>query len=558
MKISKIIYSLVAVMGLLLMSCEDLSEVNQNPNSPEEVSANYIMSYVLTHSAKAYYALGAEGSDLSGAMQYIQMGTNEGATRINQYGWSAASWSEYYNILKNNDLMYQAAVRDNNRFFQAIALTMKSFVFGLMTDLFGDIPYSEALQAASEQYYPRYDSQLDVYKGILTDLKTASTLLGSLGATDVVSAGSDVLYGGKAASWKKFANALRMRYALRLSAKKAEASAAGIDIVAEFKDAAGAAFTANGDDATMAFIGTTKDNSAAGGLLNASNPLYYIKPSKSFIDKLTALGDPRRDRWFQPVLNKWDAKATTATDKTVTNAFGENFTVKYMPAKAGANVDTSLYVGLPVGLAIVDATSYNKGDDGTAYNPERSPYISFLHNRYRTNTEAYVKMNLITYAEVEFMLAEAALDGSWGISGTAEDHYKSGIKASLDKYNAQVAAGFSFDRYYAQNAVSLASASNKLERISEQKWIAGWLSVEPWINWRRTGFPALKTGPAAQFGAAIPVRFVYPIANADVKYLVNYNAAVNKLEPTSFVPTGQSKDHQYSKMWLLKGTSAPW
>ncbi len=66
--------------------------------------------------------------------------------------------------------MYQYAVRDNNRFFQAIALTMKSFVFGLMTDLFGDIPYSEALKAASEQYYPQYDNQIDVYKGILTDL----------------------------------------------------------------------------------------------------------------------------------------------------------------------------------------------------------------------------------------------------------------------------------------------------------------------------------------------------------------------------------------------------
>lgn len=557
MKISRIKYMLTAVFALLLSSCEDLSKVNENPNSPEEVSPNYILSYVLTHSSRAYYSLGAEGSDLSGAMQYIQMGTNEGATKINQYGWSASSWSEYYNILKNNDLMYQYAVRDNNRFFQAIALTMKSFVYGLMTDLFGDIPYSEALKAASEQYYPQYDNQIDVYKGILTDLKQASALLGSLGTTDVVSAGSDVLYGGKAASWRKFANALRMRYAMRLSARKAELAAAGIDITAEFKDAAGTTFTANADDASLAFLGTNRDNSAAGGLLNASNPLYYIKPSKPFIEKLSAIGDPRRDRWFQPVLNKWDVNVTTAVDKTVTNAFGEPYTVKYMPAKPAQNVDTSLYVGLPVGLAVVDAASYNKGSDGTAYNPERSPYISFLHNRYRANSEAYIKMNLITYAEVEFMLAEAALEG-WGVSGTAEDHYKSAIKASMDKYGAQMATGYSFDKYYTQTGVSLAAAVNKLERISEQKWIAGWLSIESWFNWRRTGYPALKTGPAAQFGAAIPVRFVYPIANADVKYLVNYNAAVEKLETTSFVPTGQSKDHQYSKMWLLKGTSAPW
>ncbi len=81
MKISRIKYMLTAVFALLLSSCEDLSKVNENPNSPEEVSPNYILSYVLTHSSRAYYSLGAEGSDLSGAMQYIQMGTNEGATK---------------------------------------------------------------------------------------------------------------------------------------------------------------------------------------------------------------------------------------------------------------------------------------------------------------------------------------------------------------------------------------------------------------------------------------------------------------------------------------------
>ncbi len=72
------------------------------------------------------------------------------------------------------------------------------------------------------------------------------------------------------------------------------------------------------------------------GFLNASNPLYYIKPSKPFIEKLSAIGDPRRDRWFQPVLNKWDVNVAAAVDKTVNNAFGETYTVKYMPAKPRA------------------------------------------------------------------------------------------------------------------------------------------------------------------------------------------------------------------------------
>ena len=91
-----------------------------------------------------------------------------------------------------------------------------------------------------------------------------------------------------------------------------------------------------------------------------------------------------------------------------------------------------------------------------------------------------------------------------------------------------------------------------------QKWLALYLNVEPWFDYRRTGYPALKTGPVTQYGAAIPIRFMYPDPNQDPKYLVNYNAAVEKLESTQYVSTGQSKDHTYSKVWLRKGTSKPW
>ncbi|MDP2337374.1 MAG: SusD/RagB family nutrient-binding outer membrane lipoprotein [Bacteroidota bacterium] len=96
-----------------------------------------------------------------------------------------------------------------------------------------------------------------------------------------------------------------------------------------------------------------------------------------------------------------------------------------------------------------------------------------------------------------------------------------------------------------------------MERIIEQKWISLWLNVESWFDYRRTGYPALVVGPVTQYGKALPLRFLYPVPSQDPKYLVNYNEAVSKLETTYYVSSGQSKDHTYSKMWLLQGTGLP-
>ncbi|MBB5281943.1 hypothetical protein HNQ92_000064 [Rhabdobacter roseus] len=557
MKATKsICITLLATLSLFLSSCEDLTEINKNPNSPENVSSNFIMTYVLTTTGKTVFTLGKDGSKIGAAMQYMQAGTNEGAAVINQYAWTQESWNTYYDILRNNQLVYDNGVRDNNRFFQAIALTMKSFVFGLLTDLYGDIPYSEALKAGSSTFFPKYDAQADVYKGILTDLREASALLSSLEAKDAVSATSDVMYKGDAAKWRKFANSLRLRYALRLVDKKAEMNALGVNIEAEFKEATALAFASNADDASIAYLGTNGDNSAPGGPLNSSNPNFLLKPGKPLVSKLYALNDPRLHRWVQPVQRKWDTGVTQTKVVTVTNIFGESYSVTYVPA-ASSSADTSLYVGLPIGMPITQAVAYNKGNDGAVYPNERNPYVSFIHDRYRKNTDPLVTMNLMTYSEVEFIRAEAALLGSFGLTDPA-DHYKKAIRASMEKAGVFSAASFDFEKYYAQPAVSYAAAANKQERILEQKWLSSWFGIQSWFDWRRTGYPALKAGEVAQFGPALPVRYMYPSPNLDPSYLVNYTSAVDRIGTSPYIPSGQSKDHPYGKMWLIQGTGKPW
>lgn len=554
-----IIKTIVALTVLFQMtSCEKFNKLNVSPNSPENVSSNYILTYVLIGTAKSYKALADHKTGIAGAMQYNQMGTNDAAPEVNQYLWTPASLSGYYDLLRNIEIIHKKSISENNKLMEGISLTLRSFLFGTLTDLFGDVSYSESMQAAQGIYFPKYDDQKNIYKGILKDLKNAENILGDPDISKYkIDPNADVMYRGDPVKWRKFVNSLRLRYSMRLINKKTEMSAIGVDIVAEFNSASTQAFGSTIDDAVVDYLGVTRDNAAKGGLLSTANPEFQTKPSKTVVDKLKSLNDPRLHRWAIPVQTKWDLTVSTPTVVTVKNWFGETFQVTFMPT-TNTSLDTSLYIGLPPNISIMDAAIYNKGAGPSFPSPERSPYISFLHSRFRANSDPYIKMDLMMYSEVAFLLAEAAQRGGFSISNP-EIHYKNGIVASMKRWGITDGAnGFNFNTYYSSPKVSYSSANNKIERIIDQKWLSLWLNVESWFDWRRTGYPVLNTGPVTQYGAALPLRFMYPIPFQDAKYLVNYNEAVNKLVATSYVPSGQSKDHTYSKMWLLQGTGLPY
>lgn len=557
MKVIKIKTIVVLTLLFQMTSCMDLNELNISPNSPVDVSSNYILTNVLSGTAKLYNNLGEPYSSVSGVMQYYQMGTNEAASSVNQYLWPRGSWSEYYENLRNVKIINEKSKTENNKFFEAISLVLRAFIYGTITDLFGDAPYSESLLASEGIYFPKYDEQKYIYKGILEDLKKSSQILADPGISAYkIDANADILYKGNPDKWLKFANSLRLRYCMRVFNKKDEMSKLGIDIVSEFNNASAYAFTSNDDEAFVSYLGIAAENSAPGGPLNEANPNLRTKPCRTIVDTLISRNDPRLQRWVMPVQRKWDYKVTSIVDKSVKTIFGEIYTIKYIPT-TNQVIDTSLWVGLPQNMNVIDLLSYNKGDDIAAYHPERSPYISFLHPRYRENNGTYIRMDLMMDSEVEFLLAEAAQKAIFSVTG-AEDHYKKGIIASMKRWGiVDGTGGFNFNAYYDNPKVSYNSASNKLERIIDQKWVSLWLEVESWFDWRRTGYPVLITGPVTQYGPAMPLRFMYPLPNPDAKYLVNYDEAVNRLETTSYVPAGQSKDHTYSKMWLLQGTNKP-
>ncbi|HCO84547.1 MAG TPA: SusD/RagB family nutrient-binding outer membrane lipoprotein, partial [Arenibacter sp.] len=208
----------------------------------------------------------------------------------------------------------------------------------------------------------------------------------------------------------------------------------------------------------------------------------------------------------------------------------------------------STYVSLPV--------SY-QGSEPYTYNLNPNPvqgggnvHVSLMNDQFKEASGDFLKARVLSYAEVCFLKAEAALKG-WGTD--AEGNYNKGVQASLDTWGIG-------DEYadYIDNAE--VAFDGTLAQIMEQKWIANFATAsESYLDWRRTGLPDLQTGPFA-LSSVIPVRFQYPDEERNINE-ANYNAALSSLETTSHtndVPGKYENDTPWSKPWILQGVSKPW
>ncbi|UTA67121.1 SusD/RagB family nutrient-binding outer membrane lipoprotein [Emticicia sp. 21SJ11W-3] len=527
-------------------SCEDLTEVNKNPNGvqPDLVNPNLVLPTVLTEAAKIYVNLGYQ--DIAGVVQHTQK--DAWSSGHNDYDWGGnQSWSAYYDILRNNQLVYDRAVALNLEYHQGVALVMKSFMFGLITDLWGDAPYTSALKGElgkTEDILPSYDSQEAIYTGILADLEKANTLLSKTKAeySSIVD-NVDVYYGGDPTKWRKFANSLALRYYMRISSKKPDVAKAGIEKIAG-NASQYPIITSNSDDATMGFPGTSDATSwPANTVYDVSGSNYRrIKMAATLVESLQAKKDPRLAIWANKVEIPLvvDASLPAGTDKI---EGGKRY---LSPDKVGNTlIDTDPdYVGIPTSFsALPSAYNLNPTPGQTSFNP----HVSFLNDIYKAATGSLLKARLISAAEVNFILAEAALKG-WS-AGDAKSRYEAGVKASLATWGVSGAA-----TTYLTNAG--VAYDGTLKQVLEQKWIASWTAAtEAWFDFRRTGFPALKPGPAAK-RQAMPLRFYYMQDELNINK-ANANAALDRLETTSF-SQADGKNSAWSKPWVVQGTGKPW
>ncbi|WP_339714742.1 SusD/RagB family nutrient-binding outer membrane lipoprotein [uncultured Kriegella sp.] len=573
---NNIIALLLPMVVLFATSCsESLEEINVSPNSlPDtEIDIKFVMTGIFAQSATITSDITMSGGELSGATQYLQRDFT--SFEENNYDWGPKSFASFYQPIKDSSYIFDRAGEEKTGktkdYYQGVALIMKSFWFGYLTSAFGDLPYTNALQAekgGDDFFKPVYDDQLTIFKGILNDLEQANTLLNGAGVIQEA-VDADLIYHGDALKWRKFANSLRLRYYMRLSEKE------GIDInpaqeIAAIVGNSGEypILVNNDDNASIAFVGTNSDNSWYGGPLRSSNrsEFYRRKPSATIVDDLTALGDPRLTSWVRPVdvqLMEGATNEIVEENGALIRYTTEDIDARNNDADKENDINTALFVGLPI--ALTDPNQFPVLSDGINANEviasldesvylaaASNPHTSYLADMYAEDANPMVKAVLMNAAEVQFILAEAGVRG-W-VSNSALDYYNNGIQLSMGQYgisDGDPSAVYDkenntlipFDQgvYMAQAQQIFNDATDKMEPIMHQKWISQWFTPESWFDWRRTGLPNLNVNIiSGSKGQATPLRFgIDDPFNED-----NMLQAISKLQP--------AENDQWSKMWLLQ------
>ena len=467
MKKSIIVYVLVFLSTL---SCtENFEDINTNPNEPEEVTSDLLLSTVLSTVADRTARTGWFNGNL-----VAQLTAKINFTEFDRYSWGSEGgiWNTYYGILPEIDIILENALAEDSRntSYEGIALIMRAYVFANLTDNWGDVPFSEAIAGTEGIFTPVYDTQESIYNGILADLRTAEEQL-ALGQPIL---GGDILFEGDLEKWRKLANSLRLRYLLRISGKT--------DVSGEMQDIvnSGVFIATNADNAAMEYPGTTRIDSwpLSVGRIGSFDEHRMSQTSEAVLKQFN---DGRLRAWFQPTDNPDD--------------------------------DPDLFVGLPNGLSEDNASNFNGGASN----------VSRLNQAFFFDSTNSVKAAIIQTAEVHFILAEAAQRGL--IAADAETLYNEGIRLSFEYWNVDQ----NVPAYLAQTGVAY---DGELETILTQKWLASFLvGFEAWYDFRRTGFPSvIVPGPNNTNSNQVPVRFFYPESeqtlNAD-----NYAAAVARFGP---------------------------
>jgi len=446
-----------------------------------------------------------------------------------------------------------------------LALVLRAWNFGHVADCWGDAPYSAALNASAggqENFFPVYDPQEDIYKGIIAELKEANTLLSKTPDAYVgINAGADIMYKGSPLKWRKMANSLMLRYYMRVSTKLPSYAKAGIEEIIS-NPGTYPIFTSNDDDATMGYVGSSASDSWPSNLVNdqdaTATGFSRIQMAAGFRDVLMDLNDPRIGVWFKKVVIPIKVSDEYGNDVVIDGIrylhpdfMAANNMVIYnsstWPADTESGkilIDTLEYVGIPIASSRANNT-YNLNPNTTQGGA--NVHVSALSDMYKQPTGNMLKARLISYSEVCFILAEAAKIGM--SVGSQQDWYENGIKASLETWGV----GGSYDTYVNNEGVAY---DGSLEQIMTQKWIANWtVAFEAWFDWRRTGLPELAIGPFGE-RSVMPIRFIYD-ASEKSRNVTNVLSAISKLEGTSYIAQ-DGKDSPWSKVWVMQGTGKPY
>lgn len=450
-------------------SCDqDFEEINTNPNAPTKVAPGLLLPNIIRTTSNTMVNHAYSVGNL-----VVQYSTHTGANASDRYVWDSFSglWTGLYSTLKDINNLQLLAAEVNHDNYQAIALILKSYIFSVLTDAYGDIPYFEVGKAKSEGIYQlTYDPQSEIYPQLIADLELANTKLAAAnGQID-----GDILFQGQFLKWKKFANSLRIRLYMRME------QISGSDIGSKINRIVN-------DPSEFPIFESSADNAELQYLADFPNqwPMFTLRPADVKELKLSAT---------------LEAKLKTLNDPRLS--------VFAAPTQSSAQSNTPQYVGVPNALTEGTGARYN---GGSAFQSElgRNFY-------YEPNKVSGVFMH---YAELMFLLAEASHKSI--ISGDAQQYYTKGIQGSFAQYKTEIGD-------YLSHAGVAWQQDQGLVQIATQKWLSlFYTGLEAWFDWRRTGLPKIIPGPANVNNNKVPVRFLYPTLEQSLNS-VNYQEVVGR------------------------------
>lgn len=455
---------------LTVQSCKRQLDINQNPNVSQTTTPALLLP-------SAQLALGsAMGVDMQingsiWAQYWTQYYNASQYRKLEQYQPDAAQYDRVWGLFYHNSLMdlkqlEKQAIAQNLKQYQAISLLMQAYTFQVITDAWGDVPFSQALKGLPEDggiISPEYDKQESIYNGLITMIDNATALID--GTDPNHPAEDDLIYHGDMEMWWKFANTLKLKVLLRQSevapAKAQQGIAALYATAPEFLD--------NGEDAQISYLSTAGNQ----------NPLY---------GEIVGLGN------VQNLI-----ASATSTDTMAANDDERRF---------------AFYSGTATGVR----QGFYNAPSGTAFSAP-SPLVG----ANATDEEsALAPVKLISGYESLFLQAEAIARG-WA-TGDDQQLFEDGIAASFEAYGLD---NSDYDPYIAGSYWGMypsgGTTAEKIRHIITQKWFSmnGNQGFEAWTEWRRTGYPDfLVISANSRIGNVFPQRFFYPSSelNTNAKF----------------------------------------
>ena len=474
------LYKYISLMFALILvvttSCEDGLDINTSPNNPATSTTAFTLP---TGQAGLASAISLDLGIVAGFQaqywtQAPQAGQYSAFDRYNYTGTATSSgWLRLYaTSLQDLSFVRTQALEDGTPNYAAIADFLTAYAIQAATDLWGDVPNSEALQGKLGNLTPVYDPAQDVYDALIAIIDRGLDNADP-GLTAITPGADDLILGGDMKAWIRFANTLKLRVYIRQAEARSGVAQAGIEAMYS----AGDEFLSGNENVFLAYGGTAgNENPFYSGAQSANSLLtgVNITASNSVLTRLNNVGDTRVNYFY-------------------------NF-----PANGGG------HVGLPQGEGTIQGTPLT-GPIQAFSTPGAGP------------AGISSPVQFITGYESLFLQAEAAARG-WG-SGDAKTLYDEGVQAAFTFAGAGSAAGFlgvgnPYEFGQANNVGAvLTGQAAELADIQYQKWIAMNASqnVEGWAEFRRTNIPAdlpvsIGGTGASLAGSKFPQKVLYPTA----------------------------------------------